>query len=122
MGSGTSKTQPEEFDVASLPQPRSRDDCMLFSVVPTEEDLKRVSSRRETAWLARLQLGAPAVIASPCPACPQKGDVLLLEVGPLGFRLLRPVTEDPLSLYPWGQIHSWAHGDKRFTFRFFDDG
>ena len=54
--------------------------------------------------------------------CAQKGDVLLLEVGSLGFRLLRPTTEDPVFLYPWGQIHSWAHGVKRFTFRYFDDG
>ena len=46
----------------------------------------------------------------------------MLEVGSLGFRLLRPTSEDPLSLFPWGQIHSWAHGTNRFTFRYFDDG
>ncbi|KAG1673259.1 hypothetical protein FOA52_002539 [Chlamydomonas sp. UWO 241] len=50
-----------------------------------------------------------------------KGDVLLLEVGPDGFRLLRH-TKEPFCMFPWGQIHSWAHGASVFTFRFFDDG
>lgn len=51
----------------------------------------------------------------------QKNPVLVLEVGKLGFRLLRPDTEDPICLFPWGQVHSWAHGTGRFTFRYFDD-
>lgn len=58
----------------------------------------------------------------PLHALIQKGDVMILEVGSLGFRCLRPTTEAPLLLFPWGQIHSWAHGPDKFTFRYFDDG
>ena len=47
---------------------------------------------------------------------------MLLEVGCLGFRLLRPHSDDCLYAFPWGQIHSWAHTDNRFSFRYFDDG
>lgn len=51
----------------------------------------------------------------------QKSAIMLIEVGPQGFRLLRPETEDPLYCYQWGQIHSWAHTNGKFTFRFFDE-
>jgi len=51
----------------------------------------------------------------------KKGDLLLLEVGPIGFRILKAGTQDPIYLFPWGQVHSWAHGTNRFSFRFFDD-
>ncbi|GFH09518.1 DUF4476 domain-containing protein [Haematococcus lacustris] len=56
-------------------------------------------------------------------ACPQlqKGSPLLMEISRLGFRFLRPSTEDPLRVFPWGQIHSWAHDDQLFNFRFFDE-
>jgi hypothetical protein len=37
-------------------------------------------------------------------ACMQRSPVLVLEVGKHGFRLLRPDTEDPLCLFPWGQV------------------
>lgn len=94
MGGGTSKAPVDKVDIdlATLPGPVVRDDLKLFSVVPVDEDLKRRSA------------------------------VLLLEVGDTGFRLLKSGSEDPILLFPWGQIHSWAHGDSRFTFRFFDDG
>ena len=52
----------------------------------------------------------------------QKSAVMLLEVSKLGFRLLRPSTCDPLFMFPWGQIQSWAHGTAKFTFKFYDDG
>ncbi|GLC45917.1 hypothetical protein PLESTF_000712100 [Pleodorina starrii] len=51
----------------------------------------------------------------------KRSTVVVLEVGPLGFRLMRPNSSDCLFAYPWGQIHSWAHTDNRFSFRFFDD-
>ncbi len=53
---------------------------------------------------------------------PQKADVLVMEIGHTGFRFLRPDSEDCLFLYPWGQIHSWSNSDKKFTFRYYDDG
>jgi len=92
MGGGGSK-HVVDVDVSALSPPDSRpENIMIFSVMPQEGELKK------------------------------KGDTLLLEVGSLGFRILRPETEDPLALFPWGQIHSWAHGTNRFTFRYFDDG
>ncbi|GAX80847.1 hypothetical protein CEUSTIGMA_g8282.t1 [Chlamydomonas eustigma] len=92
MGGGSSK-QVVDVDVSALAPPDKRpENIVLFSVMPQEGELKK------------------------------KGDTLLLEVGNLGFRILRPETEDPLALFPWGQIHSWAHGTSKFTFRYFDDG
>eukprot|EP00195_Chlamydomonas_chlamydogama_P007852 CAMPEP_0202893312 /NCGR_PEP_ID=MMETSP1392-20130828/2916_1 /ASSEMBLY_ACC=CAM_ASM_000868 /TAXON_ID=225041 /ORGANISM="Chlamydomonas chlamydogama, Strain SAG 11-48b" /LENGTH=217 /DNA_ID=CAMNT_0049577599 /DNA_START=146 /DNA_END=796 /DNA_ORIENTATION=- len=95
MGAGASRNVAADQTgaaVTGLPAPYTREDCMFFTIIPTEDELRR------------------------------KGEHLVLEVGRQGFRLLRPSTEDPLSLFPWGQIHSWAHGTNRFTFRYFDDG
>mmetsp|Transcript_15213 Transcript_15213/g.49933 ORF Transcript_15213/g.49933 Transcript_15213/m.49933 type:complete len:225 (+) Transcript_15213:115-789(+) len=49
------------------------------------------------------------------------GPLALLEVGPDGFRLLRAVTEEPLFVFPFPQVHSWAHAPDRFSFRYFED-
>jgi len=35
--------------------------------------------------------------------------------------LLRTDTEDAIYDFPWGQVHSWAHGPERFSFRFFEE-
>lgn len=49
------------------------------------------------------------------------GNQVLLEVSDTGFRVLRADTEDAVSQFPWGQVHSWAHGEERFSFRFFEE-
>ncbi len=112
MGSGTSK-RPLEVDVSSLSAPRRQADCLLVAAFPhPDSELKTV----------RLCVHMILLLPSAGPPCSQKGDVLLLEVGNIGFRLLRSGTEDPINLWPWGQIHSWAHGPNKFTFRYFDEG
>ncbi|GFR52966.1 hypothetical protein Agub_g15643, partial [Astrephomene gubernaculifera] len=98
MGAGASTTRrppptPTPADVAALEQPFYRDNgAMCFYCLPYDEEIKKRST------------------------------VSVLEVGALGFRLLRPASEDCLLAFPWGQIHSWAHTENRFSFRFFDDG
>jgi len=49
------------------------------------------------------------------------GGTVLLEVGDAGFRVLRADTEDAVAQFPWGQVHSWAHGEDRFSFRYFEE-
>lgn len=51
----------------------------------------------------------------------QKADLMVFELSRLGFRLLRPGTDDCLLLFPWGQVHSWAQTETKFTFRYYDD-
>ncbi|PNW78330.1 hypothetical protein CHLRE_09g401650v5 [Chlamydomonas reinhardtii] len=97
MGAGASTRrpppEPTPADVAALDQPFDRDSGdRCFYCLPYDDEMKKRSS------------------------------LVLLEVGCLGFRLLRPHSDDCLYAFPWGQIHSWAHTDNRFSFRYFDDG
>ncbi|KAG2494568.1 hypothetical protein HYH03_007334 [Edaphochlamys debaryana] len=99
MGAGASNARPRPppeptvAELAALDSPYQKEGGeRCFYCMPNEEDLKKRST------------------------------VIALEVGMLGFRLMRPRTEDCLFAYPWGQIHSWAHTDNRFSFRYFDDG
>ncbi|GLI66393.1 hypothetical protein VaNZ11_010185 [Volvox africanus] len=98
MGAGASNSrrpppEPTAADVAALEHPYYRGAHeACYYCLPYDEDVKRRSA------------------------------VVVLEVGPLGFRMLRPNSTDCLFAYPWGQIHSWAHTDNRFSFRYFDDG
>lgn len=77
--------------IKALPPPIERGDTKLVYVLPQDEPMK------------------------------QRSPTMLLEVGPLGFRLLRPETEDPLYCFLWGQIHSWSQSNGKFTFRVFDE-
>lgn len=123
------------MDLSTLPAPVLQGDCKLFAVVPIDSNLKKVrcwwpsfaSCASRSVTQPRLSACAHALFCTrayyhACHAGAQKGSTLLLEVGDTGFRLLRTGTHDPIFLFPWGQIHSWAHGDCRFTFRYFDDG
>lgn len=73
------------------------------------------------AWLLLLQM--PMLLRHWFAAWPllQRYGTVLLEVGTLGFRILRPATEDPLFVHIWGQVHSWTHGPGHFSFKYFDD-
>lgn len=53
--------------------------------------------------------------------CVQKGATLVLEVDALGFRLLKPKTFDAINAFGWGEIHSWMHSPRRFSFRFYEE-
>lgn len=79
---------------------------------------KTILGKSDT-YLTRRELHLTSHIL--CLMCVQRSAVCQLEVGTTGFRLLRPGTKDSLGMFPWGQIHSWAHTELRFTFRFFDD-
>ena len=49
-----------------------------------------------------------------------RANPVVLEVAPTGFRLLRPVTHEPLYEFLFPQIHSWVSHETRFGFRFYD--
>ncbi|EFJ51670.1 hypothetical protein VOLCADRAFT_87345 [Volvox carteri f. nagariensis] len=114
MGAGASaahRTPPEPTaaDVAALEQPYyrgAREAC--YYCLPYDDDVKReIEGHRMRVCMC---------------ICMYRSPVVVLEVGPLGFRLLRPNSKDCLFAYPWGQIHSWTHLENRFSFRYFDDG
>ena len=47
-----------------------------------------------------------------------RANPVVLEVAPTGFRLLRPVTHEPLYEFLFPQIHSWVSHETRFGFLF----
>jgi hypothetical protein len=122
MGAGASTratkapAEPSPTEIAALEPAYSRPTGSCFFTIPLEEELKKVDAGGSSQ-----PCFDPAPSARHCPSMPQRSAALVLEVGAFGFRLLRPGSEDCLHAFPWGQIHSWAHTDSRFSFRFFDD-
>ncbi|XRB02535.1 DUF4476 domain-containing protein [Pycnococcus provasolii] len=50
----------------------------------------------------------------------ERSSMVVLEVNSTGFRLLRPLTNEPLYEFLYPQIHSWVSHETRFGFRFYD--
>lgn len=135
MGAGASRSKPEPIQaprVEDLRQPytkEGRPNEKFIYCLPQQEELQKVG-----LVLATLELGGCAGMHVPhaCDmgqklAAPfhsydlQKSLEMVLEVSRQGFRLLKPGSEDPVAVYPWGQIHSWAQVGTNFAFRYFDD-
>ncbi|KXZ52939.1 hypothetical protein GPECTOR_8g314 [Gonium pectorale] len=97
MGAGASSAkrpppEPTPAEIAALEQPFGREGGeMCFYCLPHDDEMKK------------------------------RSPLVVMEVGPQGLRLMRPASDDCLYAYPWGQIHSWASADNRFSFRYFDD-
>ena len=134
MGSGTSRAADPRLD--TLPAVEKRGEVALVSVLPEDEALRKVradvpqGAADPAAAMSRMCLPGPDFVSRLC--CPQmllsmhavhvqKDEVLLLEVGPEGLRLLRPGMEVPVGGWKWPQIHSWESSRVYFSFKFYEE-
>ena len=128
MGSGTSRAADPRLD--TLPAIEKRGEVALVSVLPEDEALRKVrAAAAQVTADAAAAMWRSAGLGEQTVCCPhmllsmhvQKDEVLLLEVGPEGLRLLRPGMEVPVGGWKWPQIHSWESSRVYFSFKFYEE-